>query len=284
MSRSYKPLDTSADIFDVYVLIEPALLYFSDTDLDNALEWVFKGGRLIYLESFTYWTIDDEILYRTGDPGVYSHGYTLYSYGMGEIITGDAYSLLNQNLMENGQSGAEFTAMLDRWDVSTLCFNESIHGFINTGNAWYLMPEVLKLLTYEIVILAVLIIWRLGKRFGNTVPYYEEVEREENEHVKALANIYSKAGATEIVLSNYKRRFLERCSHAFHVSVSDSYGNLYGLWREASLPHLDLLAKIPAEDTRVSAKKLKYHLKNIRTCEKVLSERGKICRQALRSQ
>ena len=73
------------------------------------------------------------------------------------------------------------------------------------------------------------------------------------------------------MLSNYKRQFIERCSHAFHVSVSYARDNLYGLWREASLPHLDLLAKIPAEDTRISAKQLKYHLKNIRACEKSLT-------------
>ena len=275
VSRSFIRLETGVSVNDIYVLIEPNYLYFTDEDFDNTLEWVFRGGRLIILESAEFSVTDYWLSYSIDDPGVTSHGYTLYSYGLGEIITGDADMLLNKPLMENSKYGAEFSELLERWNISNICFSESIHGFINTGNAWYRTPEVLKILTYQLIIIAALIIWHFGKRFGKPVPYYEEAEREENEHIKALANIYHKARASEVVTINYHRRFIERCSHAFHVNETYMGDNLYELWREASLPHLDLLAKVLAEDTRkLSAKQLRHHIKNIQTCEKALRLKG----------
>jgi len=276
VSRSYSALDAGTEgNQDVYILINPDINYFSDTEFNDALDWVYNGGRLIFLDSSAYSVADYTLPYRLDDPGATAHGYTLYSYGLGEIITGGADPLLNKALMENSRPGADFVRLLNRWDISNLYFSESIHGYINTGNAWYRTPEILKILTYQLGIIAALIIWRFGKRFGRPVPYFEEAEREENEHIKALANIYNKAGAAEVVLANYKKQFFERCAHAFHINAAYTRENLYALWREASLPHPDLLAGILADDTvRLSARRLKRQIKNIQTCEKSLSLKG----------
>ena len=274
VSRSYGLLDISVSIYDVYVLIEPNYSYFNVEDINNALDWVFKGGRLIYLESSLFSMADNVMLYRIDNPGYTLGGYKLYSYGLGEIIRGEAKPLLNQSLIEDSAPGNEFAMLLGRWNVSHISFSESIHGFINTGNAWYRMPELLKLLVYQLFIITALVIWRLGKRFGQPVPYYEEIEREENEHIKALANIYQKAGAAEYVAANNRVRFIGLVSRVFHVSESYARDNLEMLWREASLPHPDLPAKLLSEDTFITARQLKHFIKNIRTCETALRLKG----------
>jgi len=131
-----------------------------------------------------------------------------------------------------------------------------------------------QLFTYQLAIIAALIIWRLGKRFGEPIPFYEEIEREENEHIKALANLYQKSRAAEYVLTNNRERFIKGCSRAFHVSEPYARDNLYMLWRESSLPHSELLAKIMEADARLTAKQLKQVVKNIQTCEKALRLKG----------
>ncbi|MDR1560029.1 MAG: DUF4350 domain-containing protein [Clostridiales bacterium] len=205
VSHGYSLPDPDLSILDIHVFVEPNYYYFATTDLDGVLAWVFKGGRMIYLDSSSFSYIDEELYYRLGDPDAVSRGYTLYSYGLGEIISGSSDPLLNQALIDDSAPGADFTALLDRWRTSPVIrFNESIHGFTDSGNAWYRTPEILKMLTYQIAVVAILILWRLGKRFGRPLPYFEEIEREENEHVKALANIYRRAGVSAEALSAYQ--------------------------------------------------------------------------------
>jgi len=275
VSRSYGALDLKANTNDIYVLINPSYTYFADEEFDDALDWVYKGGRLIYLESAEYSTADYRLSLRVDNPGINANGYTLYSYGLGEIITGSADPLLNKALMENSSTGIDFTLLLDRWNIPNLYFSESIHGYLNTGNAWYRTPEILKIFVYQLAVIVALVIWHFGKRFGKPVPYFEETEREENEHIKALANIYNKSGATGVVLSNYNRRFIEHCARAFHVSADYAHYNLQALWRGASLPQPDLPAGILSQSAeKLTARQLKHHIKNIQTCEKVLRLKG----------
>jgi len=273
ISRSFRPLDPNASIFETHVLVSPSV--FNNANLYNALDWVFKGGRLVYLDSENSLNaIDDRISSITNSAGITSHGYTLYRHGLGEIITGDAYPLLNRALMEDSSSGAIFVNLLEQWGTTYISFNESVHGFLESGNAWFHTPEAIRLFTYQLLIIAALMVWQLGKRFGKPVPYYEEVEREENEHLKALANIYNKADSVEVVLSNYRKQFLENCSRTFRVSLPYTRDNLQRLWSEASLPNLDLLEKIPDENESIAANKLKYYIKIIQTCEKSLKTKG----------
>ncbi|MDR2650432.1 MAG: DUF4350 domain-containing protein, partial [Clostridiales bacterium] len=175
VSRGYGMLNTEASVYDVYVFVEPNYYYFSVTDFHSVLDWVFKGGRLIYLDSSDGFSYIEQEFHRLGDPDAAAHGYTLYSYGLGEIITGEADPLLNQALIKNSAPGADFTYLLHRWQSSpAIRFSESIHGFINSANAWRRTPEILKTFTYQIAVTAALIIWSLGKRFGRPAPYFEE--------------------------------------------------------------------------------------------------------------
>ena len=275
VSRSYSLINTGVSTNGVYVFICPDYDYLTDQAFDNALEWVYKGGRLIFLEPPAYAGADFRLSRRGIVPDSDLSGYTLYTYGMGKIITGDADPLLNKALMENSAPGAEFASMLGRWFVTDLYFDEGAHGYLDSGNAWRRTPEILKLLAYQLGIIAILVIWHLGKRFGNPVPYYEESEREENEHIKALANIYDKAGATEAAFANYSLRFTQRCSRAFHVSVPYARDNLRAIWRGASLPHSDALEEIISAGGRhLNVRQLKRQIKNIQTCEMALRLKG----------
>jgi hypothetical protein len=277
VSRSFRPLETNDSIFDTHILVSPTI--FSNTDFNNAMDWVFHGGRLVYLgteDSFinSLERINERISSITDSDGVTSQGYTLYRHGLGEVITGDATPLLNAALMEDSSSGAVFVGLLRQWGTTNINFNESVHGFLESGNAWFHTPEVMRVLVYQLFIIAALIIWHYGKRFGKPIPYFEEVEREENEHLKALANIYNKADSVEVVLSNYRKNFLENCSKTFRVNLPYARDNLQRLWSEASLPHLDLIAEIPEENASVPANKLKYYVKIIQTCENSLNAKG----------
>jgi len=187
VSRSRLTASTSTDL--AYIIIQP--FYppsFSEDEIAIKLDWVRRGGLLIFLQDpprRVIWPTDGYNYTQFGN-------LSLYEVGDGMLVTGGATDVTNRRLMYEYNMGARIHAIIDRWQPQRLMFGEYYHGPRPSQNLFAHLPPVVRLVVVQLGILAVIILWYVGKRFGNPVPYYEESEREENEHVRALARLYMK--------------------------------------------------------------------------------------------
>ena len=193
-----QPLTPDSNLQNVYILVQPHTPHVSREMAEEMVEWVRRGGRLVFLH-----TSHSSILNIVGTEGetIYYHrplgrtrGYqwSLHQVGNGEIIIGSPRPLLNAALVERPYPGTILESHLRRWQGEQIIFAEYYLGFANQETFIGLLPFIVQLVLAQLVITFIILIWHLGKRFGNPVPYYEEEEREENEHVRALAKLYMK--------------------------------------------------------------------------------------------
>jgi len=193
-----QPLTPDSNLQNVYILVQPHTPHVSREMAEEMVEWVRRGGRLVFLH-----TSHSSILNIVGTEGetIYYHrplgrtrGYqwSLHQVGNGEIIIGSPRPLLNAALVERPYPGTILESHLRRWQGEQIIFAEYYLGFANQETFIGSLPFIVQLVLAQLVITFIILIWHLGKRFGNPVPYYEEEEREENEHVRALAKLYMK--------------------------------------------------------------------------------------------
>jgi len=185
----YQPIST-AGLNDAVFIIQPTNPRVGTAAAEEILNWVRQGGRLIYLENRQPTIIDrvltNEIYTPFGD-------LRWYRLGMGEVVTGQANSVVNINLMNNSIYGRSIAYVLYGWNPDRIYFAEYYHGFHRADSAFNQLPTWLRLTAFQIMIAAAVLIWHLGKRFGSPIPLYEEIEREENEQVMVLARLYKQA-------------------------------------------------------------------------------------------
>lgn len=190
--RSYRRLTPHTDTNNVYVIIHPSAPYINEPLAKFMLEWVYAGGRLVYLCGCYPHTAFDTLLYPNGTS---VGAFTLYTHGDGAVLTGDSMRVQNIFMMDNHTHGQLIQATISQWNAErefqNIFFAEYYHGFHTPENFIARMPLFMRLILAQLVILSIVGLWFFGKRFGNSVPYYEEVEREENEYVRALARLYS---------------------------------------------------------------------------------------------
>lgn len=186
----YRPVNESLSTGGVVFIVQPTNPRPTPETADSILEWVQMGGRLVYLENRQPTVIDRAL---SGHDYAEFGSMRWYRHGMGEIITGRASALANTNLMANASYGAGIAYVLAGWNPDFIYFAEYYHGFHSAGGLFSQMPIWLQLVTVQIGIIAIILIWHLGKRFGKPVPLYEEIEREENEQIMVLARLYRQA-------------------------------------------------------------------------------------------
>lgn len=185
VSRS--PLSLRTNMDHVYIIIQPFSPPITRAHAEEILEWVQNGGRLIFLHN-AYPTVFDTILEVGRDIG----GVYWYSVGMGEVVTGRAYQIANGYMMNNPSTGRMIESVLNRWDAEMIWFAEYYHGVSPSENFIDTLPLIVRLVLVQLGLVSFFAVWHLGKRFGRPIPYYEAVEREENEHIRALARLYYK--------------------------------------------------------------------------------------------
>ena len=186
--KSYRPLTTEISPNDVYIIIHPRTPGVCHCMAEEMREWVRMGGRLIYLCS--------------NDRHFMPHGreagdFRIARLGEGEVMSGRSSLITNRALMNDYTAGESIQSMINRWnserEIENIFFAEYYHGFQSPETFIGRLPLVMRLIFLQIIFLSIISIWHLGKRFGNAVPFYEEVEREENEYVRALARLYMKS-------------------------------------------------------------------------------------------
>jgi len=184
VSQLFRPV-SEAGTNDVVLIIQPQRLDFALAE--EAIQWVRQGGRLIFLDNRRFTPID--VLLEHYQPDIMGN-FRLYSVGMGEILVGRADAVANQRMMNNPTYGAGISYLLYAWNPDRIYFAEYYHGFRVRNSAFRQMPLGLQLTAYQLAIVALALVWHLGKRFGKPIPLYEEIEREEHEQIYVLARLY----------------------------------------------------------------------------------------------
>lgn len=185
---SRRPLNAFTDTNNAYILIQPNEVHFSQTKAEEMLAWVNSGGRLIFLHNNPFTLFDMLIDSR----GTRFGSLMIHELGQGMFIRGSANDIININMMDNADTGVRIHAILSNWSADRIIFAEYYHGTQTAETFFNRLPVIIRLVFVQLVLLAIIIVWHLGKRFGNPIVYYEEQEREENEHVHALARLYMK--------------------------------------------------------------------------------------------
>ena len=184
---SYRPLTPSTNTDHVYIIIQPYAPPINLARAEDIMEWVQDGGRLIYLHNAHPTIFDVMMPYLSGNRlGDMTH----YHVGAGEIIIGRASPITNYNMMNNPSAGRLIESTLNNWNADFIWFGGYYHGLQPADNFLTNLPLVVQMVLLQIIIASVFGIWYFGKRFGRVVEAYEETERQENEHVHALARLY----------------------------------------------------------------------------------------------
>ena len=186
----FQPVGHNVSVNNAVVIVQPTRPRINDAMARDILEWVTRGGHLIYLEN-AQTTIMDRALW--GEYYMEIGGMRLYPHGMGMVLAGSADSVINVNLMENPSYGENIAQILAEWNPNTVYFAEYYHGFRRERSFFSQLPVWMQLTAFQIVIAGFLLMWHMGKRFGSPVPLYEEIERKENEQIFALARLYRMA-------------------------------------------------------------------------------------------
>lgn len=235
---------------NIQIVIAPR--QFNDELRDDMIDWVIHGGRLMFFDTVTGANAGRRLLSGvTTDGTTPVEGGTIYRIGLGTLFVGDANRLTNISLLEtDGEYGQLIVNIINTMDFTRIYFNEAYHGYNQNRTFFEILPPTIRLMSFQIGIIAVTAIIYLSRRFGKTVAYYEEAEREENEYVFTLSNLYMSIGLGSAVLSVYNKKFKKLCADYFEtVAEPDSY-EIYELWKGASKPSLGKLEYIIANQNK----------------------------------
>jgi len=194
VTASLRPMTAATNTDHVHIIIQP--VHFYEEDAAAILDWVYNGGRLVFLHNNSINHITIQLTGRQTD----NPTPTLHRHGQGYVITGRASNFSNNNLMLDHTAGTNLHRIISGWDFTGIIFIEYYHHTRANENFWTQLPLIVRVIFIQLVLVAIMAVWHLGKRFGNPVQYYQETERDENEHVYALAKLYWKAK------THYQRR------------------------------------------------------------------------------
>ena len=234
VSVGMRQIGTDTSIHDVQIVVQPLGRYFW---LEDALEWVYSGGRLVLTNYEWVQLSNARRIHR-------NEFFSVYSYGLGQVAVGYTGDLLNGSLMENSFPGVFVAYMLDIWGYDSIVFNQFYHGLQENPTLWRVLPLGFRMVIYQLFLIVVAVIWYLGKRFGRPVPYYEEIERDKDEFAKSLAAIYSQAGLGQVAAESHYNLFIKQCSQLWGLTPEEAGQDIVQRWEDASLPDKEMLEEV----------------------------------------
>lgn len=243
VKAGYKKVSLNTNVNDIQIIAVPGDTYFDDEEVENILNYVKRGGRVLFLYEGGYCEFDSILIDFFSDTTL---NFRFYEYGLGELVTKNVDDLINEVIIEDSKYGEVVVKLIDYWGNSeSVVFNEYYHGFQQSKETLMkALPMKVKVIIYQLIIIACVIVWFLGKRFGKAVLYYEEVEREQNEHIKALAAMFKNAGMGEVIVQSFYNDFIEKASNYFKLNQKATSENILELWVKNQLPHLDVLKQV----------------------------------------
>lgn len=234
-------INSRTSVEDMQIIISPDLKYINQNEFENINFWVLLGGNLIFLDNdfMSGHRYFDTI--KSKSEIEYYKDFTIYKYGMGKIILGKSEYFTNSSIMENPEYGEEMLILIHNMDYKNIIFNEAYHGYSVSDRFIDKIPFNLKIIIYQVFILSILVVIYLGKRFGEIIPYYEEIEREENEYIYTLSSLYKNVNMGEVVVETYLDKFINNSRKYFGFTYEPSLEDIEKLWREYNLDNLDKL-------------------------------------------
>jgi len=236
-------IDKDRPLDNVQIIIAPDYSYTGTGYREDITDWVIQGGTLLYFTASFYessplsaYAEKDLILIDESDAG------SLYHLGLGKFFTGNAKHITNKGLLEGGDVYAQQIAnMLNNLSYNKIHFNEAYHGYGTDKSLFESLPPGVRLLGLQLLLLSLAAIIYFGKRFGRIIPYYEEIEREENEYVFTLTNLYMSIGLGSAAVDVYEKKFKKACGSYFRNSDMPEFFEILDFWKNESLPCMDKL-------------------------------------------
>ncbi len=252
VATSFSKIDEETSMNDLQVVVGVDHSFCSEEDFDLLMQWVYAGGSLLYFqEDDTY----DMTKYINANARLEKNNPI--PYGEGTIYLGKVQDVLNENFMNDQHAGYEMMQAVDIHTFDKMIFNEYYHGLQYNKSLWEKLPFDFKIVVVQLLIVAIVLIWHLGKRFGKPIPYYEEVEREENEYLLALANTYMGVNMQFFAIDSYYQHFLRTCCDYFRVEYGEIERCLVEVWQKEGLAKLDLLINVQKRIESFPAKEVK---------------------------
>ena len=185
VSVSRRPLNTDTSTSHMYVIIQPTFPP-CNYQTKEIIDWVQRGGHLIFLQN------SDSFRNLLPSTGTQLGGIWIHELGQGIVITGTANEITNYNLMNTADIGIQLHVIITHSNHERIIFAEYYHIAPVSNNLFSRLPLIMRLVFIQLGLTSLIAIWYFGKRFGNPVPYHDEIEREENEHVHAVTRLYLK--------------------------------------------------------------------------------------------
>lgn len=237
-----------------------------DINSDETKFWVQKGGVLVSLSSANFHTID------YGLPPKVKGSLSIYKYGKGAIIGGDINNITNKELKDKTQGAYELVEEIASYDSKKIYFNENnLYSQTDKIGIWDYLPLWAKFMAYQLVLALAAYFYYAGRRFGKAIPFYEEVERGENEYLFSASSLYRQARAYDLILGNYYRRLLRE---------ADTKGeDLLEFWEKEKLPSINEVKRLNEFMNAKVKRKPKEYLQTVAIIERltyILKQRREI--------
>jgi hypothetical protein len=220
-------------------------------------------------------------LFLAGAESFELEGLLCFQYNKGFAALASHSGVLNKALMADSSHAKMIAKFIMDLNSPRILFNEYYHGYDYSGNYWQQLPLHYKALSIQLALTVLALMLYKGSRLGKPIPLHEEIERDENEYHKALANLYRKAGMGSIVYDDLSQAFLNKCSKAFHAGGGLTKDSLVKLWKLHGLPCEKSLAQAFPDDaifnTRVRRGRIKLMacVSAFRVLEKALDKSSK---------
>lgn len=218
----------SSDISRTQILAAGGSFDINSSEIKN---WVEAGGTLVYLESGDLHLINYDVL-----PEVKGN-ISVYKYKKGVVIAANASNLTNKALLTNKTYAYNLLKEIDKYSKQGISFNEFyLFDTSEKASLWDYIPLWGKFIVYQILILTGCIFFYKGRRFGKPLPFYEEVERVENEYLYSAAALYRQAGCYDLVFDSLYEKFLSK--------LDSSHENWIEYWKKESLPYMNKAERV----------------------------------------
>ncbi len=273
----------SQNIDKAQIVIEPNEPYKLKTDEDSIKGWIENGGILIYLTPKwknlepSYGEEVDRYISEEKEQAI------AYSLHKGLLVIGDPQILSNKTLTDNTDGAYWLLTQLENRNIKNISFNEYYHYFEGQGpSLWRDIPKGIKLAIYQTVLLIAIIIYYFGKRFGKIIPFYEEVERVENEYIYSAASLYKRGELREDVVVNFYNDFLSSLEDSVGYYNMNRNQSWVEIWKKENLPDTNEAKKlydfIDAMEygKKISSKEMLQAITTIEHLKKILDKRREV--------
>lgn len=229
-----------------------------DINSSKVKNWVESGGVLVSLSSGNIHFLDYGVLKAV------KGGMNIYSFGKGAIIGSDINAITNKTLLNNTDEAYELLSEMSSFNKAKIYFNESyMFSQNNNISLWDYMPLWSKFIVYQLIIALAAFFYYRGKRFGKPIPFYEEVERSENEYLYSAAALYRQAKGYDLMLEIYYKRLLKE--------LNSNHENWLKFWEGKSLPSLKEARELKEFMDINNKRKSKEYIKAIAIVEHLIN-------------